>query len=337
MDIRRSGDQFVAAEMSHQQGALMRQLFQVLSSVHDIDELFQWLADALVQRFNIQLLLFWTNHSNPTGQLVAQLRATARQDPSLPDQLFLNDPMQRIAQKLISERVAYQPQPIETLLSQYQATVFNRYTLPYWCACFTSRNAFLPPRADRLSRRERPAPFAMTTLLFLRQIPQVNIVSTINTILEEAIIHAAKQGLLLSVNDSYSSFSSLPHTPLPQDNLSPFQSFTPPPQSFPPKLGPPKPKEAFTLSQLIPKRKQDQKDLLVNNPFDRPAVISDKNARRLHTQINGQANVEDLSTITGLNMQEIGVALRLLWDQHKIEVYDPKKNPVNLADFLKKF
>jgi hypothetical protein len=335
MDTRASGDLFVAADISHQQIAFMPQLFQALSSMHHIDELFQWLAHSLAQRFNIQLLLFWTNHISPTGQLVAQLRASARQDPSLPDQLILSDPMQRIAQRLISERVAYPPQPVDTIFTQYQTTLFKRYGLPYWCACFTSRNALLPPRTDMLSQTEKPTFFAMTTLLFHRRMPQVSIVPTINTILEEATTCAVKQGLLLSANDPYGSFSSLQHTPHPQFDISPLQSFTPPPQYFPPELVKPQVRETLTLAQLIPKRKQDNNDLLVNNPFARPTVISDKNARRLHTAINGQENVGDLSSITGLNMQEIAIALRLLWDQHRIEVCAPDGHPVNLANFMK--
>ena len=89
--------------------------------------------------------------------------------------------------------------------------------------------------------------------------------------------------------------------------------------------------------QLIPKRKQDNNDLLSSNPFARPDVISDKKARRLHGAINGQANVAELSSTTGLNMQEISVALRLLWDQHRIEMFEPGGKPVNLTIFLNKF
>lgn len=334
MDIPKLGDQVVATDMSHQQIAFKRQLFQALPSMHHIDELLQWLASSLVQRFNIQMLLFWTNHTATTGQQVAQLRATARQDSSIPDQLILNEPMQRIAQQLLSERVAYQPQAVETLFSQYQTTLLKRYGLSYWGACFTSKKALLPPREDRASHTEKPTLFAMTTLLFLRRMPQGSLMSTINIMLEEVIIHAIKQGLLLSTNDPYNSFSSLPHTPLPQSDISPLQPFTPPPQGFPSQLVTRKPRRAFTLAQLIPKRKQDNNDLLVNNPFARPTIISDKKARRLHLEMNGQANIEDLSSITGLNIQEIGIALRLLWDQHRIEVYSPEGHPVNLASFL---
>ena len=57
----------------------------------------------------------------------------------------------------------------------------------------------------------------------------------------------------------------------------------------------------------------------------------------MHGAINGQANVAELSSTTGLNMQEISVALRFLWDQQRIEVYESGGKPVNLSTFLNEF
>src|SRR5579884_983742 len=108
-------DQLAAMNMGRQQMALSAQLFQAVSSMHHIDELFQWLAHALVRRFNIQLIQFWTNHVNATVQLAAQLRTIARQDASLPDQIAVNEQMQRIAQQLISERTTYDVQPVDSI------------------------------------------------------------------------------------------------------------------------------------------------------------------------------------------------------------------------------
>jgi hypothetical protein len=362
MNTRDSGEQFSALGVNRQQVALTAQLFQAVASMHHIDELFQWLAYALIQRFNIQLLQFWTNHVSATGQLAAQLRTIARQDPSLPDQITVNEQMQRIAQRLISERTTYNLQPVETVFSHYQAILLKRHGLSYWSACFCSENALLPPRADLLSQRESPAYFAMTTLLFLRQSPQFNVVSVVSAILDEATTLAAKRGLLLAAADPYTSLppqpyipSTQPYTPPPQTYMPPSQPYTPPPQNYMPPAQPyippsqihtppsqfspqepvmPNQEAPLTLAQLIPRRKQDDDDLLASNPFARPAAISDKKARRLHSAINGQANVSELSGIAGLNMQEVRVALRLLWDQKRIEVQEPGGKLVNLTNFL---
>jgi hypothetical protein len=350
MNTRESGDQFSAVDILRQQNALLSQLFQVAVSMHYIDELFQWLAYAFVHRLNIQLLLFWTNHIGQAGQLTAQLRTTARQDPSLPEQIVINDQMQRVAQRFMSERLAYQPQPVDTLFSHYQMTLLKRYGLYYWGACFTSRDALLPPRATVFSQAEMPAFFAMTTMFFLRHIPQTNLIPAINTILEEAMSLAEKRGLLLPATQhptaGYTSPSPSLTPPLPAQP-QPFlqaQPQTPPVQPWP-QTQSRRPMQAaapsssaqgapFTLAQLIPCRKQDADLLLSSNPFARPAAISDKRARRLHAAIDGQLSVEELCAVTGFTMQEVIAALRILWDQRRIEMQEPAGKPVNLSHFL---
>jgi hypothetical protein len=371
MNTHDPDDQLAANHISRQQMALTSQLFQAVSSMHHIDELFQWLAHALIRRFNIQLLQFWTNHISASGQLEAQLRTIARQDATLPDQIVVNEQVHRIAQQLISERMAYDLQPVETIFTHYQAILLKRHGLAYWSACFTSGNALLPPRTDILSQRESPAFFAMTTLLFLRQSPQFNVMSVISAILDEATALATKRGLLLATNDPYTTFSPQPYpapTPLPQSYTPPAQHYTPLPQSYTPPVQhyapPPQPYTAPNpspqvhtgspqfppqetalpnqeatphLAQIILKRKQDSNELLASNPFARPTVISDKKARRLHAAINGQANVAELASATGLNIQEIRAALRLLWEQQRIEAYEPGGKPVNLPGLLNDF
>lgn len=319
MNTHEADNQFSAMTMTKQQNALRTQLFQVAMSMHYIDELFQWLAYAFVHHFNIQLLLFWTNHIDQVGQLTVQLRTTARQDPSLPEQIVLNNQMQRVAQRFMSERLVYQPQQVEMLFSQYQMTLLKRYGLYFCGACFTSRSALLPPRTTVLSQGEAPTFFAMTTMFFLRHAPQWKLVPTINTLLEEAMSLAERQGLLLPV--THSVYTSPPSQPFFQPPIQ-----TPAPSSMQ--------EASFTLAQLVPHRKQDADLLLASNPFAHPAIISDKKARRLHAAIDGLLSVEELCSVTGFTMQEISAALQILWDQHRIEMQEPGGKPVNLSQFL---
>jgi hypothetical protein len=79
----------------------------------------------------------------------------------------------------------------------------------------------------------------------------------------------------------------------------------------------------FPLEQHIPRRKQDANLLLSENPFAGKASISDKKARRLHAMIDGRTNVADLASATGMNAKEIYIALQILLDQQRIELYDP--------------
>lgn len=365
MNTREPGDQISTMNVGRQQNALLAQLFQVAISMHYIDELFQWLAYAFVHRLNIQLLLFWTNHIDQIGQLTAQLRTTARQDPSLPEQIVVNDQMQRVAQRFMSERLVYQPQSVDTLFSHYQMTLLKRYGLYYWGTCFTSRNALLPPRATVFSQGEMPAFFAMTTMFFLRHNPQLELVPAINTILDEAMSLAEKRGLLLPATQAAAGYT-FPYpspTPPPSAQLPSFLRTQAPPIQSLPQTQPPLPMQTpappsftqgplpgqgvpsmqetpsawgapFTLAQLIPCRKQDADLLLSSNPFASPAAISDKRARRLHAAIDGQLSVEELCAVTGFTMQEVSAALRILWDQHRIEMQEPDGKPVNLSHFL---
>src|SRR5258708_7343757 len=82
------------------QMALVAQLFQVATTIHHIDEMFQWLAYAIVQGFNIQLVQFWTNQVDQTGRLTVQLRTVVRQDSTLPEQVIVNDQITYIAQRI---------------------------------------------------------------------------------------------------------------------------------------------------------------------------------------------------------------------------------------------
>ena len=74
--------------------------------------------------------------------------------------------------------------------------------------------------------------------------------------------------------------------------------------------------------------------MLSENPFSQAAVIADKKARKLHQAINGHDSVAALCSATGMNMQEVNTALRLLWEQNRIVVRGPDGQPVDLLLFL---
>ncbi|HEY4388911.1 MAG TPA: hypothetical protein VGN34_31055, partial [Ktedonobacteraceae bacterium] len=68
----------------------MAQLFQIAANARHVDEVFQWLAYAIVDHFDIQVIQFWTSHINTAGNLSIQLRTTVRQDASLPENVVVN-------------------------------------------------------------------------------------------------------------------------------------------------------------------------------------------------------------------------------------------------------
>ena len=124
----------------------------------------------------------------------------------------------------------------------------------------------------------------------------------IGSILEQAIIVAENRGLLLPAEHSL---------PTPETILSPQE----------------------VLLQLIPLRKQDSDLLLERNPFAAP-LVSDKKARRLHTAINGHANVANLCQMTGMDTKTVFAALHALLAQNLIELYTPEGRQVDVSLIL---
>src|SRR5258707_2848193 len=150
-------DQLPTIDLGRVQAVLIPQIERSVVSMHHIDELFQWLANVLLQYFNIQLLLIWANRTDQYGQSTAQLRTIAHQDASFPSQIIANEQVQRLAQHLIVERLTYKMQPLDTLFSPYQTLLLKRYRLYYSGACFNSQNALLPVRQEVLAGYSLPA------------------------------------------------------------------------------------------------------------------------------------------------------------------------------------
>jgi chemotaxis family two-component system response regulator PixH len=77
----------------------------------------------------------------------------------------------------------------------------------------------------------------------------------------------------------------------------------------------------LTLHKLIPRRSEDPDLLSMSNPLDISVVIPDRQARRLHAAIDGRKTVDELCSVTHLNMKEIHRALQVLLAQHRIQLY----------------
>ena len=71
---------------NHSRGAsghlsLAMHLLSTMKSIHQLDEMFQWLATTLVQRFGASLVQFWTAQSDVRGRCNLGLLAMARRGP----------------------------------------------------------------------------------------------------------------------------------------------------------------------------------------------------------------------------------------------------------------
>jgi hypothetical protein len=307
MNMYGTHDDSSAMDINKQQMVIGAQLIRTITTMRQVDELFPWLAHKIVQHFDVQFVQFWANQVNHTGQFAVQLRAMVSQDPSVPQQIVVNDHIASIAQHLVNERLIYSPQPVENIFSHYQTILLKRYGLYYCTGCFTGSDSLLPQNSYTLSHEGYPIPLAMTTLLFLRKSPHRDFVPAVSAVLEQAVVVAGNRGLLL---------------PAAKTSHSPISRVAPQQESLPP------------FRELIPHRKQEASLMLSSNPFAGSPIIADKQARRLYNAIDGRTNVAGLSDAIGMNLKDIYTALQTLLKQRRIGLYEPGGREVDASQFL---
>ncbi len=279
-------------------GTIIPQLNIAAATMQHVDELFQQLAWAIVDRLNVQLVQFWTNHVNQAGQSSLRLCTLARQDSSLPEYIVVNDQIAKIASHIVNEQHSYNLQHVEAMFPPYHSSLLKRYGLNYCISYFVARNALLPSNRSVSPQEESPVLFAMTAWLFLRQSPPQKLPPAIATILQQAVTVAENNSLLLPAGTKTSRSSG--------DFLAAQRQ-----------------KALPTPKELVPHRKQNANLSLSSNPFNSSPIIADKKARRLHAAIDGHATVEDICQTIGMDREEALAALRMLLAQDLIELYTP--------------
>jgi hypothetical protein len=304
-----------------QQSTILSQLMRVVPAMHDLDELFWWLAEAIVQRYDVQLIQFWTFQINQSGQRSAQLRAMVAQDSSLPEQAVVNEQITRTVALISGEQSPPTPQPVEHIFPYYQASLLKRCGLNYCTHCSLDSTAPFPASKNSRPYERATAHLIITATLFLRQLAHGDPATAIRAILEQTVVIAEHRGLL-----------ALPAPPSRQP--APPQPEPPARQPIPSR--PAQQHEVALLSDLIPRRKQDPELLMSSNPFTSPIAITDKQARRLHTAIDGHKNVGALCTSTGMDFREVFAALQILLAQQRIDLYEPGGRQVP-ASHLQKY
>lgn len=86
--MERPGDTFSSQNTSGYRLMIFRQLQQAVEAMQRPEEMFQWLASLLVQRFDVSIAQFWTCEGRWSNQPSALLRTMASQDSSLPPYMF---------------------------------------------------------------------------------------------------------------------------------------------------------------------------------------------------------------------------------------------------------
>jgi hypothetical protein len=281
---------------------ILTQLRQVIEAMHHPEELFQWLASVIMQRFDVPIVQLWSYENGRPGQPSAQLLAMASQNPAQPLHV-MNEKVATTVEHISSgQRITY-PQPVEQVFPHYVALLLKRYGLSYCASCVFARNRCSAPVEFGLTSERASMGFTCIALLFIRYNVDQDLISTISVILEQAIAIAESRHLLLPV---------APNT----DRLAPLQD------ALPQEILP-------ALPGLVPRRKQDGGLMLSSNPFAGSVPISDKQALRLYGAIDGRKTVAELCRIIGMNLKEAQSALQTLLRSQQIEMYTQDGLPVD--------
>ncbi len=282
---------------------IFTQLKQAIEAMHQPDELFQWLATVIIQRFDVSIAQLWSFENRMPGfPPSTQLLSMASQNPSQP----LNTISEKIAilvgQISIAQRVSY-PQPVEQLFPGYVATLLKRYGLNFCAYCVVDRNRSSNPNVNLYQQQSTLAGFTCTALLYLRQNVNQDVISTINVMLEQALIIAENCHLFspVAANSNY--------MPPVQEAFS---------QDIPP-----------ALPDLVPRRKQAGGLMLSSNPFTNSSGISDRQAQRLYEAIDGRKSVAELCRSIGMNLTETQQSLQALLRAQQIDIYTMDGWPVD--------
>jgi hypothetical protein len=303
-----SNDYSSQRDIGGQQLTIMSELFKTVSTMQHIDELLQWLATRTVQHFDIQVIEIWCMQGTSMGQFSMQLRTLVCQDASLPRHIVVNQQTAELAALLAHRRDSIQLQPATNVFPSYQASLLKRYGLNYCAGHFFSNTALLiPPMSREAFPGSIPTPLALAMLFFLRQSLSQQMIATTGLILEQTITIASNRGLLTPVRAPQISGS------LPAQSSASLQQAPIP----------------FALGELIPRRHTDAALMMSSNPLSRSVDIADNQARRLYTAINGRRNVGELSVTTGIDMKDISRAIRLLLNEHRIQLYTPDGRTVD--------
>ena len=279
--------------MGNHQLAIITRLLQVVETMENLDDLFSWLADTVVQRMDVQVVQLWTMQAYVSGQVGCELRTITCQSPSLPQHIVINQPLAHTVEQLLNKQQSVAPQSVENVFSRYYNKLLMRYNLNYWGCHFMSSNVLLPPIKNDSSHGKVATPLTLGATVFLQHPPSSRLLPTLAHILEHGLSIARNHGLLKIT------------VPMKQE-LELIQS---------PSTG----KHAI-LREFIPYRTKAV--YTTEHALIYGSTIRDKNARRLYLEIDGHKTIGELASITQLNTQEFYAALYLLLTQSFIQIFE---------------
>ncbi|BCL82274.1 hypothetical protein ccbrp13_47390 [Ktedonobacteria bacterium brp13] len=273
---------------------LIAQLMQNMLHMQHIDEVFIWLAQAMVQHLEIPLVQCWALQADTSGQVHVQLRALAVQNLSLHSQLYVNDQVIMTMSRFFKERPGMMSVPVENIFLPQQASLFKHHRLPYWTGYLLRNSMLLAPARDEQAPDIISTPLNLIVSSFTQAPLSQDQARAVTFMVEQSIRVLLTQG---ARNPRLAA--SAPIINKKMDNSD-------------------------TLAAIIPRLAHDMEQYQAANPFTSTTIIADKNARRLYAAIDGYKSGADLAQATRLTQQEVIQALDYLYQQQRIQLYTSK-------------
>jgi hypothetical protein len=297
------------AHLAEQQLAIVTRLWRAVTTLHHIDEVFQWVAMQIVERFQVQAAEIWALQLDPTGHYSLQVRTLMTADNSLPEHVIANHHIAEFAERLYSEQRNYPLQMVNQIFAGYPAAMLTRYGLNYITSAYFHGPATLLPAARHApAPMNRPVPFTLVVLLFQHERRSGDLLIPLQFILPQVVLAAKNHDLLPQAQAT--PLPQAPNTPIPQQQAQ------------------------SEFWQLIPHRRREAELLMSSNPLASSVDIPDKQARRLYGAIDGKKNIGALSRATGMEPQEVIRALKHLIAQKRVELYEPGGKLINPSHLL---
>ena len=277
--------------------AIVSQLLRAVANMHHIDELFTWIADILVQSFDVVFVQLWANQAYSTGISRRKVRASTSQNPFQALEVFEGVEFRTYIERMLREQQGILSIPVTRIFSQYQAGILAQQNCLYWTMYFISQDVFLPPPQRHPEEEEVPTPLQMIFSFFTRQPLQVSQARAISFLIEQAFRIAIGHGLLSRSSEKLEEVSQ------------------------------------STFASLIPERIQTIKIEQGENPFNSAIVISEKRSRQMYSLIDGKKNVKELTVLMQMNQKEAVKMLQSLFSQGYIKIREVGGKSVEISTF----
>lgn len=188
--MEENADSFRPPDVSRGRGRpilLIAQLMKQVAGMQHVDEVFLWLAQAMIQHLDITVVQFLAIQRDSAGQLRTELRAAAGQDPSLAQIGYGDDQVAAAAERVFHEQRGTTSRPVESVFPPLQASLFAQQNLRCWAGYFLRSDAFLPPAKTERMPEKTSMPLNVVISLFTLYPLSAEQARAINFILEQAL------------------------------------------------------------------------------------------------------------------------------------------------------